>query len=271
PPSLRERRIALALVAPLVVVALAGAGAERHTYWRAALHQAQSAPLGGDGAGSFARHWLATRDVPFDVHDAHSLYLETLGELGLVGLVLLLLAFAPPLRFAPRAPAAAGALVVVLVHAAYDWDWEMPAVTLAAVFCAIALARRGDGTIGIPTWAAAVPVAVATLALVPFVGHAALAGADAAFRESRVAEATERIDRAETFLPWSHEPWFLEARVLRQRGADASALDALREALERDASDARVWRALAELTSGEERARALERAKRLDPLGAPER
>ena len=112
---------------------------------------------------------------------------------------------------------------------------------------------------------------LASLGVDVFFGHAAFAGADAAFRENRVSEATERADRAQMFLPWSHEPWFLEATILRQRGANAPARDALREALERDESDARVWRTLAELTSGEERARALERAERLDPLGAPER
>jgi Flp pilus assembly protein TadD len=150
----------------------------------------------------------------------------------------------------------------------------MPAVTLAALFCAVALARRGDATIALSARAAyasaAALVSVAALALVPFVGHAALTGADAAFRDNDVADATDRVDRAETFLPWSQEPWFLEATILRQRGADGPARDALREALERDDSDARVWRALAEVSTGAERARALERAERLDPLGAPE-
>ena len=73
--------------------------------------------------------------------DAHSLYLETLAELGLVGLGLLVLVLAPPLAGAFRgaSAAAAGGYVAFLVHAGVDWDWEMPAVTIAGLFCGAAL------------------------------------------------------------------------------------------------------------------------------------
>ena len=61
------------------------------------------------------------------------------------GLALLLATLALPLAALPQArrlafgPAAAGAFVAYLLHAAVDWDWEVPAVTLAALFCAAAL------------------------------------------------------------------------------------------------------------------------------------
>lgn len=74
------------------------------------------------------------------MRDARSLYLETLSELGPLGLALLLVALGVPVYVAFRArrhplvPAAFGAYVAYLLHAGVDWDWEMPAVTLTALF-----------------------------------------------------------------------------------------------------------------------------------------
>ena len=87
------------------------------------------------------------------MHDAHNLYLETLAELGPAGLLLLALVFGVPLaavrraRSSPLAAGACGAYVAYLVHAFIDWDWEMPAVTLAALFCGLSLlaAARPEG------------------------------------------------------------------------------------------------------------------------------
>ena len=43
-------------------------------------------------------------------------------------------------RFALHVPAAAGAYAAFLVHAGLDWDWELPAVVVAALCCAAAVA-----------------------------------------------------------------------------------------------------------------------------------
>ena len=84
------------------------------------------------------------------MHDAHNLYLETLAELGAPGLILLLLVLGMPFAAVkraraatPLAAAACGAYVAFLLHAGIDWDWEMPAVTLSALFCGLALIGRG--------------------------------------------------------------------------------------------------------------------------------
>jgi O-antigen ligase len=138
---------ALALVVVLVLPAgsladdLARHGGDRPFYWHVAWQEAADAPLAGSGAGTFELLWLEHRPAPVDVRDAHSLYLETLAELGVVGLGLLALALAPPLagfRDGPSA-AAAGGYVAFLVHAGFDWDWEMPAVTIAGLLCGAAL------------------------------------------------------------------------------------------------------------------------------------
>jgi O-antigen ligase len=119
------------------------AGDNRPHYWHVAWRQYQSNPLLGSGAGTFDEYWLRSQPTSF-ARDAHSLYLETLAELGPVGLVLLLATLGLPLlalrrRRDPLAVAAAGGYVTFLVHAGIDWDWELPAVTLAGLFCGAAL------------------------------------------------------------------------------------------------------------------------------------
>src|SRR6266540_432197 len=152
--TIPSRRTAIAvalLLAAAVVTAVAIRGVDigdRPYYWRAALEQFTEAPLGGTGAGTFARHWPEHRprdpgvlDTP-DVLDAHSLYLESLAELGPAGLALVLLAFGLPLALRRRDALSAAVLpayLAYLVHAGLDWDWEMPAVTLFGLACGVAL------------------------------------------------------------------------------------------------------------------------------------
>ena len=116
----------------------------RYSYWRVAWRAFKAEPIHGVGGGGWAVYWLRYR--PFDVgaQDAHSLYLQTLAELGLVGAALLA-AFLAGVALAARrvwriAPGlVAGPIagfVVWAAHAAVDWDWEMPAVTLLAIILA---------------------------------------------------------------------------------------------------------------------------------------
>lgn len=134
--------VALALPAGGLPEDLAARGGDRAWYWNVAWQEAADSPLLGRGAGTFELAWLEHQPVDRIVVDAHSLYLETLAELGVVGLVLLALALAPPLVLALRhayAPAAAGGYIAFLLHAGIDWDWEMPAVTVAGLLCGSAI------------------------------------------------------------------------------------------------------------------------------------
>ncbi len=120
----------------------------RYDYWSVAIRAFASSPLHGVGAGGWSVDWLRWRHVNEAAQDAHSLPLQTLAELGLVGLLFLLALGAGLARAAvralARAPAAAGpvaALIVYVVHSPLDWDWQMPALTLAAiVLCGAVLA-----------------------------------------------------------------------------------------------------------------------------------
>jgi O-antigen ligase len=125
-------------------------GGDRPSYWRVALQEYRSHPVLGSGPGTFARYWRADRPIPVGAQDAHSLYLETLAEGGPFSLLVLLAALGAPLFACVRArrlrfvPAAGAAYAAFVIHLGIDWDWEMPVVTLAGLFCggAVLVAAR---------------------------------------------------------------------------------------------------------------------------------
>jgi len=105
--------------------------------WRVALDELGERPLHGTGAGTFALRW-DRRGTGFQAEDAHSLYVEVLGELGLIGLLLVggvvalvLCGFLARARGPDRVVGAAlfGAGLTWAAAAGVDWVWEMPAVT----------------------------------------------------------------------------------------------------------------------------------------------
>jgi O-antigen ligase len=164
----------------------AGATEPRSLYYHVAWREFLADPLVGTGAGTFGHYWLRWGDVAAwgGALDAHSLYLETLGELGPIGLCLLGAFLLYPLRRAlahrslPFVPAAVGATVAFLVHAGLDWDWEMPAVVVAALGCAAVVAfAEPDEHDAEPSPALPAAARAAALAAALVAGAAALAGA----------------------------------------------------------------------------------------------
>ncbi|HWJ31245.1 MAG TPA: O-antigen ligase family protein [Gaiellaceae bacterium] len=113
---------------------------DRASYWDAARATVAAHPFGGSGAGTFG---VVHVQAPY-ARDAHSLYLQAFSEVGVLGLVLTLALLAFPLAVALRrgliAPAAG--LAVFAVHAGVDWDWQLPAVTLAALALAVDATRK---------------------------------------------------------------------------------------------------------------------------------
>ncbi len=177
--------------------------------------------------------------------DVHNLYLETLAELGLVGLLVLAAALVVPLagavrrRHAPLIAVAAGGYGMWLVHAVYDWDWELPAATLPALICAgsVLAAGRTRGAVMTPRRqsllvAAAVLVGVVgTLGLVE--NRALVQSADKAQRgDYKGALALAR--RARWLAPWSSEPWTQIAGIRIAQGRRTAAVDAYRHAVAED-------------------------------------
>jgi tetratricopeptide (TPR) repeat protein len=256
-------------------------GSGRADYWRVAWEMSRDQPLVGSGAGSYEAHWLRDRppSYAFDVRDAHNLYLETLAELGLVGLALLVVTLAVPLAGLARArrrrlaPAAGGAYVAFLAHAAVDWDWEIPAVTVAGLLCGAALlassralAEREAVTGGRRLALLAFALPLVAVALVAHVGNRAIAASETALLSGEPVRAAAEARRARAWAPWSHEPWQRLGEAELALGHDREARTSLRRALELDPENWRSWYALALASRGEERARAHARVKLLNPL-----
>jgi hypothetical protein len=142
--------LALGLLCSVVLLAFASERSlgSRGDYWRIAWGQYEENAALGSGAGTFAQY-SRQGGLPEQPLDAHSLYLETLAEVGPIGLLLLVAALVLPLVTAVKARGgtfvafAIGAYTAYLVHAGIDWDWEMPAVTVAALSCAAVLLASG--------------------------------------------------------------------------------------------------------------------------------
>src|SRR4051794_36086552 len=219
-------------------------GNQRAEYWRVALVEFRAHPLLGSGAGTYDVYWLRDRRNDSGVHDAHSLYLETLGELGAVGLLLLVAVLSTPLVAAARSgrqplvAAAAAAYSAYLVHTGLDWDWELPAVTLVGLLAgaAVLLAlRRSEPSARGP----GIAWALSLLGLLAFSACALLgatavqrAGTAAAHGNWVAADAAARIGT--TWTPWDSEGWRLRAEAALSRGDVDQARAALRAAIARD-------------------------------------
>jgi O-antigen ligase len=130
--------VSTVLLTTLLVWTPAAAG-DRASYWSGARETALAHPFGGTGAGTYG---LVHVQWPW-ARDAHSLYLQALAELGIPGLVLLVMFVTFPLVVAIRRGLAAPAagLAVFALHAGVDWDWQLPAVTVAGLALMVAATR----------------------------------------------------------------------------------------------------------------------------------
>jgi O-antigen ligase len=242
-------------------------GSNRAEYWGVAWRDVEDHPALGSGAGSWGRYWLRERPVTQPARDAHSLFLETFAELGPLGLALLLGAFAVPMvaavrtRGDPLTLAALGAFAAYTAHAAQDWDWELPAATVPAIVCAVALlvrARSSEQPLRLTTAGAVVASVLAVLTLAAYAGNRALEVAETGSERS--------ARRAARLQPWSAQPWRVLGESQLAAGETSRARQTFLDALDRDDGDWELWLDLALASEGGERERALARAKELNPL-----
>jgi hypothetical protein len=254
-------------------------GNYRVDLWEVALDDYRDHPALGSGAGSYEHYWKRDRPFAHIVRDAHSLYVETLAELGPLGLALLLLALGAPVAAAvlarghPLMPAALGAYVVYLAHAGVDWDWELPAFTLAGLACAAALvasARRQGEAPELPFAArgagVAAAVCLAAVAFVGLVGASALSASEDALRKGRYGEAEHEARKASRWWRWSPEPWTRLGDAQLEAGDLAGARESYRKAVGKDRRDWSLWFDLASVSEGAEARRARAETARLNPF-----
>jgi len=248
---------------------LSGNGSGRWQFWSAALQEWKDKPLTGHGAGSFESWWAQHGPIQYFIRDAHSLYLETLGELGLVGLVLLLGAFLAVLVPAGRRlarthdaervtlAALAATFLAYAVGAGIDWMWELTIVSIVAFACLalLATAALGGGTAPVAEPAArnrvvrALPRAgfavIAVLFVLaqglPLLTSIRLDDSKAAVQRGDGNAAISAALKARNLEPWAATPYLQLALVAEQRGDLKSARDWILKATDRSSRDWRLW------------------------------
>jgi hypothetical protein len=252
-------------------------GNGRTDVWNGALQDYTRHQLVGSGAGTFQREWLQHRTSGRQVVNAHSLYLETLAELGIPGLAFLVLLLGAPLVAMVRArqrrfvAIAGAAYVAFLIHAAVDWDWQLPGVTLPALLvaaCLVIAARTAlqPRPVDRARWALAGALAlIAVFSAYTLAGNRALAKASSAVVADRFDSAASSARRASRLMPWAAEPWQVRAQAELQRGNLPAARADLRKALAKTPDDWRLWLDLALASTGRDRRAAVREATRLNP------
>lgn len=243
-------------------------GSGRYQYWQAAVDQQASRPLQGTGAGTFEYWWARNRgETGGFVRDAHSLYLQTFGELGLIGL-LLLAAFLVwvvgigvvrtlqlPEEHRLPASAATAAIAAFGVAAGIDWVWQVTVVPLTLMFMAsVVLAAPQGEDRSRPGLRRRVLVCAAAFAgLIPIgmnlAGASAVADSHEAAARGDLAAALGYARSAVRTQPFAATPRLQEALVLEAMGDLSAAEVAAVEATKREPTNWRTWLVRARLAA----------------------
>jgi hypothetical protein len=261
------RRPGLVVAAVAFAVAIAWVGETRRgEYFPVAVDEARAAPVAGTGAGTWEIWWLERRPVAHEAHDAHSVYLETLGEQGVIGLALLAGLLAIPLVTRPRDRLALTAYAAFVIHQALDWDRELPALTVAGLAVGIALLPDRQAGLGHMrrTALATAALALGGLGVLSGVAQISLARAREAARAGDFARAESLTRRAARIEPWSSRPLEVRGEAQLAGGDERRAAATLRAALAKDSRRWRLWHDLYQATGSR---RAGDEARRLNPLG----
>ena len=258
----------------------------RLEFWDVALDAWRADRLKGQGAGTWELEWELHREGPADRYDAHGLYVETLGELGnvgalLLGIVLLTggVSLLVRLRSPNRAVQAAGLAVLVTwgLHAAVEFDWEIPVTTVPAfAVVGLAIARRDDApdaTAGQPPALLRPVVCLALVALLWFIPlrvgqsqqHLQLAAS--AMEQLDCGGAVSEAQKAVDVLPERAEPWEILGICTVARDP-RSAIGYAEEAVRRDPNNWRFHYSLGivRAAAGLRAASQFATARRLNPF-----
>jgi O-antigen ligase len=258
-------------------------GLNRINFWEVALDQFHDAPIQGGGAGSYRSTYLVKGDGSEAPRNAHSLPLETLGELGLIGLGLLVTGFGAAAvaawrsrRLGPEAVTISTVALVVgavaLAQASVDWSWYFggqiaPMFGLlgsAAAPAALALnpvaerVRRG-------VVLAAVLLAVIA---VPTFASERLTLSAAQNWHSDLDGAYSALSTATSLNPFADVPLLVEAQIAKESHDAPRALDALADARSREPDDWRSYDLAAQVLKSSDPEQALveaEQAYALNP------
>jgi O-Antigen ligase len=230
---------------------VSGSGSGRWQFWTAAVDEWRSAPVIGSGAGSFAAWWAEHGSLTMFVRNAHSLYLESLGELGAIGFLLAAAVWLGGCVIGVRTcrrtggelraslAAATAVSVAFAVGAGLDWLWQLPAVSLVGV-SALPLALGSPVPESAPhprpsarAALAGLALVVVVLELIPLLAGHALAQSRRAAVNGQASAARDAALRAHALEPWAIGPLEQLALLAEARGDLAEAqrwIDAARRA-----------------------------------------
>jgi hypothetical protein len=268
------------------------AGESRYEFWKVAEKQNAEDRLTGTGSGTFEFWWTRNSDGSGTVRDAHSLYMQTFGELGIVG-VLLLAAFllAVLIGGARNALAAGGqersllaaalaGCVAFCFGATFDWLWQIPVLSIALLLLAGVLVSAGSrpGEEGEPApfalaqrlgVAAVAVVAIAAIAL-PLASTSLLRESEAEARSGDLDAALADARSAQNVMPGAMSPRLQRAVLLETLGDLDAAAAAAAEAADREPTNWRTWLVLSRLEARrgntDAAVRDYRRARSLNPL-----
>ena len=272
---------------------LSGGGSGRWQNWSAAVEAWRESPFLGKAAGSYESWWAEHGSIALFVKDAHSLYLETLGELGVVGFGLLLALFVAGVcvgvqrarRAADDQRVTAAALSAVFVAygaaAGFDWVWESTAVSVLA-FAALALVsgsaaaapaplsavepdtrpRRMRGRFGLGVASLLVAWILILAQAIPLLAQREIADSQAAVERGDLGEAFSAAGAARDVQPWAATPYLQLALVSEEAGDLRRAGAWIDKAIERDSRDWRLWLVSARVETKLGRVAAAERSLR---------
>jgi hypothetical protein len=277
--------------------------ANRWVWWKEAAGAFSDRPVAGWGAGSFPVLHLLYRRDPLSVQQPHSVPLQFLAETGVIGALLAIGGYAllaaagigTVRRTAGSRRLMSAALlsgvVAYGIHACYDWDWDIPGVTLPAVVFLGALAGA-RGVIRMPERVAlagpsrtvrliALAAFTATLWAFAFSGvvpslaanktSSAVVAASSASRPV-LEHALATAQDASRLNPLSDAGLLASATISLHLGNPRQARAYLLEAINRDPEDVQAWGGLAyvETRLGDHAnwIAAIRRVATLDPLGS---
>jgi hypothetical protein len=278
-----------------------GSGSGRWQYWTASIDQWKSHPVLGNGAGSYEAWWTKHEpaDYPHPVTNAHSLYLQSLGELGIPGFALVLslallgigIGARRALRRSGEKRANLAALTAVFaafsVAAAVDWMWELTVVAGVGIVALGLLSsaavidpgrprlvesneprhrQRGFG-FGV---AALVGVWLLICAQgVPLLSQLRIKDSQAYINSGNTNQAIRAAMDARNLQPWAASPYLQLALVTEKEGKFEQAHNWINSAIKRDPSDWHLWlvasRLDIELGDSKGAQQSLEQAKSLNP------
>jgi O-antigen ligase len=257
---------------------LSGSGSGRWQFWTAALHEWESAPFIGRGAGSYQAWWAEHASFSYFIRNAHSLYLEVLGELGLIGFLFLCAGLAYGGIVAARnvlrrrgeerlvAASLLGIIGAFYVGAGIEWIWQITAIS-AIGLTALGLLTGPAGSSGelravsegmrLPSGRAprfAIGAAVLVLGWVvmcaqaiPWLTDVQIKASAAAVDRNDGASALRHALNAKNLQPWAASPYLQLALVQEQRGDLPAARGWIEDAIDRNPIDWRLWLVAARL------------------------